>query len=161
MHQYSAYQYFRAYLVWAEQSCSRLAAPPTGPLASLSEAPKRQRQSRTSERQMISLVPDHTHVSKHACTYSCMCTSMYVRMRVRVSCMQACMVARSLSPTQKRHSHRNKKKAEGNSQKRTHDEKEAARALLPAENAECFLTSWCLILPLPACPCHLHTRRNK
>ena len=28
MHQYSAYQYFRAYLVWAEQSCSRLAAPP-------------------------------------------------------------------------------------------------------------------------------------
>ena len=117
MHQYSAYQYFRAYLVWAEQSCSRLAAPP-GPLPSLCVmSPKRQRQSRTSERQMISLVPDHTHVSKHdAWTYSCVCTSMYVRMRVRVSCMQACMAARSLSPTQKRHSHRSNK-AQGNNQK--------------------------------------------
>ena len=41
-----------------------------------------------------------------------------------------------------------------------HDEKEAARALLPAENAECFLTSWCLRLPLSGCPCHLHTRQN-
>ena len=35
MHQYSAYQYFRAYLVWAEQSCSRLAPPPPWPAAIL------------------------------------------------------------------------------------------------------------------------------